>query len=319
MMGKNIGEVADMAATVGRFAPTPSGRMHLGNLFSALLAWLSVRAEDGELLLRIEDLDTLRCSEENADILREDLRWLGLDWDREMPPQHSRSGYYESVLERLRERGTVFPCWCTRGDLKNAPNAPHASDGHPIYPGVCRRLSAAERAAKSAERPPITRLAVPDETISFVDGNYGPYSENLSRECGDFILRRADGVFAYQLAVVADDIAGGVNQVVRGRDLLSSTPRQLYLYRLLDAPPPRYFHVPLLTAPDGRRLSKRDEDLDMGILREKYSPQELLGALGHAAGLLERSESITARELTGLFDPAKIGREDVAIQLEARG
>ena len=236
-----------------------------------------------------------------------------------MPPQHSRSGYYESVLERLRERGTVFPCWCTRGDLKNAPNAPHASDGHPIYPGACRRLSAAERAAKSAERPPITRLAVPDETISFVDGNYGPYSENLSRECGDFILCRADGVFAYQLAVVADDIAGGVNQVVRGRDLLSSTPRQLYLYRLLDAPPPRYFHVPLLTAPDGRRLSKRDEDLDMGILREKYSPQELLGALGHAAGLLERSESITARELTGLFDPAKIGREDVAIQLEARG
>lgn len=236
----------------GRFAPTPSGRMHLGNVFSALLAWLSVRAAHGELVLRIEDLDTLRCSAENAEILKDDLRWLGLTWDAEQPDQSTRSEYYESILDRLRSEGFVYPCWCTRGDLKNAANAPHASDGHPIYPGTCRDLTEEERAAKAKVRAPLWRLRAPDESIAFSDGHYGPYAENLARECGDFILRRADGVFAYQLAVVADDIDAGVTQVVRGRDLLSSTPRQLYLYRLLNAAPPEYYHVPLLTAPDGR-------------------------------------------------------------------
>ena len=307
-----------MEKTVGRFAPTPSGRMHLGNLYSALLAWLFVRSEGGEMLLRIEDLDTLRCTEENAEILRQDLLWLGLDWDREMPPQRSRSDYYEEILRRLGEVGEVFPCWCTRGDLKNAPNAPHASDGHPIYPGTCRRLSGEEREARLRKKAAISRLAAPDETVSFTDGNYGYYEENLMRECGDFILRRADGVFAYQLAVVADDIDGGVNQVVRGRDLLSSTPRQLYLYRLLGAKPPRYFHVPLLTAPDGRRLSKRDDDLDMGALRKKYRPEEIVGALAHAAGQTEKYEPCSPGELIGIFDPAKIGREDLPIELEER-
>jgi len=129
----------------GRFAPTPSGRMHLGNIFSALLCWLSVRSQGGELLLRIEDLDTLRCTVENADILKDDLRWLGLTWDRECAPQRHRSARYEEILHTLLAEGHVFPCWCTRGDLKNAPNAPHASDGHPIYPGTCRRLTAEER------------------------------------------------------------------------------------------------------------------------------------------------------------------------------
>ena len=306
-----------MEKTVGRFAPTPSGRMHLGNLYSALLAWLFVRSEGGEMLLRIEDLDTLRCTEENAEILRDDLRWLGLDWDREMPPQRSRSAYYEEILRRLGEAGEVFPCWCTRGDLKNAPNAPHASDGHPIYPGTCRRLSVEEREARLAKKAAIARLAVPNEVISFTDGNYGRYEENLKRECGAFILRRADGVFAYQLAVVADDIDGGVNEVVRGRDLLSSTPRQLYLYRLLGAEPPRYFHVPLLTAPDGRRLSKRDDDLDMGALRKKYTPEEIVGALAYAAGQTEKNEPCSARELIEIFDRTKIGQEDLPIELEA--
>ena len=237
----------------GRFAPTPSGRMHLGNVFSALLAWLSVRAAHGELVLRIEDLDTLRCSAENAEILKDDLRWLGLTWDAEQPDQSTRSEYYESILDRLRGEGFVYPCWCTRGDLKNAANAPHASDGHPIYPGTCRDLTEEERAAKAKVRAPLWRLRVPDENITFTDGHYGPYAENLARECGDFILRRADGVFAYQLAVVADDIDAGITQVVRGRDLLSSTPRQLYLYRLLNAAPPEYYHVPLLTARKAHR------------------------------------------------------------------
>ena len=148
----------------GRFAPTPSGRMHLGNVFSALLAWLSVRATHGELVLRIEDLDTLRCSAENAEILKDDLRWLGLTWDAEQPDQSTRSEYYESILDRLRGDGFVYPCWCTRGDLKNAANAPHASDGHPIYPGTCRDLTEEERAAKAKVRAPLWRLRVPDES-----------------------------------------------------------------------------------------------------------------------------------------------------------
>ena len=300
---------------LGRFAPTPSGRMHLGNVFSALMAWLSVRSMGGELLLRIEDLDTMRCSVENAEILRDDLRWLGLDWDYEQPCQSSRGGFYEDILARLREQGEVFPCWCTRGDLKNAPNAPHASDGHPIYPGTCRGLTEEQRRDKFALRPPLWRLRVPEERVSFIDGHYGLYEENLARECGDFILRRADGVFAYQLAVVADDIDAGVTQVVRGRDLLSSTPRQLYLYRLLEATPPRYYHVPLLTAPDGRRLSKRDQDLDMGILRQKFRPEELLGVLAHAAGFLEENTPCSAAELIPLFDWTKVPKEDIAVVL----
>ena len=300
---------------LGRFAPTPSGRMHLGNVFSALLAWLSIKSRGGEILLRIEDLDTLRCPKENADILKEDLLWLGLGWDAEQPFQSTRSEYYEEVLHRLAAAGTVFPCWCTRGDLKNAANAPHASDGHPIYPGTCRDLTEAERAKRAALRPPLWRLRVPEDTISFTDGHYGLYSEDLAHECGDFILRRADGVFAYQLAVVADDIAAGVTEVVRGRDLLSSTPRQLYLYRLLGAPVPRYYHVPLLTAPDGRRLSKRDRDLDLGLLRQRFAPEELIGRLAHASGLLERYEPIRPEELVPLFDWNKIPREDIALKL----
>ena len=297
----------------GRFAPTPSGRMHLGNVFSALLAWLSVRAAHGELVLRIEDLDTLRCSVENAEILKDDLRWLGLTWDAEQPDQSTRSEYYESILDRLRGEGFVYPCWCTRGDLKNAANAPHASDGHPIYPGTCRDLTEEERAAKAKVRAPLWRLRVPDENIVFSDGHYGPYAENLSRECGDFILRRADGVFAYQLAVVADDIDAGITQVVRGRDLLSSTPRQLYLYRLLNAAPPEYYHVPLLTAPDGRRLSKRDGDQSLENLREKYTAQEIVGKLAYAYGLQPEPAPRTPESLIKDFSWAKVPKQDVCL------
>ena len=289
--------------------------MHLGNVFAGLLAWLSARSRGGEMLLRIEDLDTLRCSAENADLVRGDLRWLVLDWDYEQPPQSTRSAYYEEILARLAGAGEVYPCWCTRGDLKNAPNAPHASDGHPIYPGTCRALSASERQDRMAKKAPLWRLHVPDETVRFTDGHYGLYEENLAGECGDFILRRADGVFAYQLAVTADDIAAGVTQVVRGSDLLSSTPRQLYIYRLLDAEPPKYWHVPLLTAPDGRRLSKRDRDLDLGILRERFTAPELIGRLGYAAGLLDRPEPCTPKELLSVFEWKKIPKKDIAIQL----
>ncbi len=298
---------------IGRFAPTPSGRMHLGNAFAYLLAWLSVRSRGGEVLLRMEDLDTLRCTEENGERIREDLRWLGLDWDRETPPQRSRTAAYERALETLRSRANVFPCWCTRGSL-NLVNAPHASDGHPIHPASCREASEEERARHKT--PPAWRLEAPDLRISFADGVYGLYTENLKEACGDFVLRRADGVFVYQLAVVADDGEFGVTEVVRGCDLLSSTPRQIYLQRLLGYPQPEYFHVPMLTDREGRKLSKRDADLDLGVLRQRTDPEKIIGLLAHACGLLDRFEPLTAAELIPHFSWEKLRKTDILLDEE---
>lgn len=295
---------------LGRFAPTPSGRMHLGNAFSYLLAWLGARSEGGSILLRMEDLDTLRCSDAFAQDIREDLLWLGLDWDTETPPQRSRTPAYEEALELLRSRAHVFPCWCTRGSL-NLISAPHASDGHPIHPADCRERSEEER--RKQKGPPAYRLEAPDLDIAFTDGLCGPYAENLRDACGDFVLRRADGVFVYQLAVVVDDGAAGVSQIVRGCDLLSSTPRQLYLYQLLGLEPPDYFHVPMLTDPEGRKLSKRDGDMEIRSLRSRMRPEEVLGKLACACGLLEREEAVSARELLDAFSWEKLRREDIVL------
>ncbi len=298
--------------TIGRFAPTPSGRMHLGNAFSYHLAWLSARSEGGEVILRMEDLDTLRCTPEYAESIRQDLLWLGLPWDRESPPQRERTEAYEAALDLLRSRANVFPCWCTRGSL-NLVNAPHATDGHPIHPASCRLRSEEERKRMMKKAPPAWRLEAPDETVSFRDGVFGPYSENLKRDCGDFVLRRADGVFVYQLAVVVDDGEAGVTQVVRGCDLLSSTPRQLWLYRLLGYDAPVYRHVPMLTDREGRKLSKRDADLDLGELRKRRTPEELVGFLACRCGLLDREEPVSAAELVGDFSWDKIRKEDIVI------
>lgn len=295
---------------VGRFAPSPSGRMHLGNVFSALMAWLSVRSAGGTMVLRIEDLDPDRCRPEYAEQMKDDLRWLGLDWDVEQTPQSRRTEAYRECFERLREMGLVYPCYCSRGEL-HAASAPHASDGNVIYAGTCRDLTEEERAAKT--RRPAWRLIVQDEEIAFHDGLQGEYRENLARECGDFIIRRSDGVYAYQLAVVTDDAEAGVTQIVRGRDLLSSTPRQIYLQRLLGLPTPEYYHVPLLVAPDGRRLSKREHDLDMGALRERCTPEALLGCLAQLSGLRPTAEPVTAGELAAVFSWNFAAKENITI------
>ena len=208
---------------IGRFAPSPSGRMHLGNVFSAMLAWLSIRSCGGKLVLRIEDLDPDRCRREYADQLKRDLEWLGLTWDEEQTPQSLRSEAYRRMFSRLEEKNLVYPCYCSRVEL-HAASAPHASDGTLLYAGTCRNLTDAQRAAKT--KTPCWRVAVPDEDVSFTDGLQGAYTQNLARGSGDFIVRRADGVYAYQLAVVTDDAQAGVTQVVRGSDLLSSTPRR---------------------------------------------------------------------------------------------
>lgn len=291
----------------GRFAPSPSGRMHLGNVFAALMAWLSARSAGGELLLRVEDLDPDRCKPEYVVQLRNDLRWLGLDWDREGQQQSLRSDIYAEMFQKLEAAGLVYPCYCTRGEL-HAASAPHASDGTPIYAGTCRNLTVREREEKA--RKPAWRLMVPDRVFAFQDLLQGNYRENLAAECGDFIIRRSDGVYAYQLAVVVDDALMGVTQVVRGRDLLNSTPRQMYLQELLGYPTPEYLHVPLLLSPDRRRLSKRDRDVDLGVLQQHFRPETVIGVLAHAAGLLEKPEDISAQELVSCYEISRLRRED---------
>jgi len=294
----------------GRFAPSPSGRMHLGNVFAALLAWLSVRSQGGEMILRIEDLDPDRCRPEYADRLKKDLELLGLDWDREQTPQSQRGEAYAEAFSRLEKQGLVYPCYCSRAEL-HAASAPHASDGQLLYAGTCRDLTPAQRAEKT--KTPAWRLRA-EGVYAFTDGLQGLYKEDLARDCGDFIIRRADGVYAYQLAVVCDDMAGGVTQVVRGRDLLSSTPRQLYLYELLGGTAPSFCHVPLLIDASGRRLSKRDGDLDLSALLETYTAPELVGRLAWAAGLLDRYAPATPAELAKIFSWERVKRQDIVIR-----
>ena len=291
------------ATPVGRFAPTPSGRMHLGNVFAALVAWLSVKSRNGQLILRMEDIDTQRTSAEFAEILRDDLRWLGLLWDEETPAQSTRSQIYDRYFAILEEKGLLFPCYCTRSQLHSV-NAPHASDGTYVYPGTCRNLTQEQQAAFG--RAPAWRVKVPDREYTVNDLCQGVYRENLLTDCGDFVVRRADGVYVYQLAVTVDDGEAGVTEVVRGQDLLSSAPRQMYLQELFGFPQPRYGHVPMLLAPDGRRLSKRDKDLDLGYLRQHLSPEQLIGILAYSAGLIEREEAISAKELATRFSWEKL-------------
>ncbi len=299
---------------VGRFAPTPSGRMHLGNVFSFLIAWLSVRSRDGSMVLRMEDLDTQRTSEEKARILREDLRWLGLDWDRETTPQSQRTGIYQEYFDRLQEMGLLYPCYCTRNQLHSV-NAPHLSDGTYIYPGTCRELTAAQRA--SIDRDPAWRIRVPDRQWTVTDLLQGVYGENLLTDCGDFVVRRSDGMFVYQLAVTVDDGLSGITEVVRGADLLSSAPRQMYLQELFGFAHPTYGHIPLLIAPDGRRLSKRDRDTDLGYLRAHTTPEKIMGMLAFACGLIHREVPVSLKELLAEFSWEKIKADPICPDMEA--
>ena len=294
----------------GRFAPSPSGRMHMGNLWSCLLAWLSARSVGGGMVLRLEDLDPDRCRPEYCGQIMRDLEWLGLDWDGEPVYQSKRTEVYRQAFQRLEQQDIIYPCFCTRAE-RLAASAPHRSDGAAVYDGRCGRLTEAEREELSRTRRPAWRVRVPEQAIAFRDLLKKDYKEDLKRDCGDFILRRSDGVFAYQLAVVVDDAAMGVTQVVRGSDLLSSTPRQLWLQARLSLPHPEYGHLPLLLAPDGRRLAKRDRDLELGRLQEKYTAPELVGRLAFAAGLTDRPEAISPRELLPLFSWEKLPREDL--------
>ena len=293
---------------VGRFAPTPSGRMHLGNVFAALIAWCSVRSQNGEMVLRMEDLDTQRTSEEFAAVLRDDLGWLGLDYDRETPAQSKRSAVYDQYFEKMQDLGLLYPCYCTRSQLHSV-NAPHLSDGTYVYAGTCRNLTEDQR--RSFDRKPAWRVIVPDKIWSLTDRVQGDYALNLATECGDMVVRRADGIYVYQLAVTVDDGEAGVTEVVRGMDLLSSAPRQMYLQELFGFAHPEYGHVPMLLAPDGRRLSKRDRDVDLGQLRLRITPEALIGTLAYSSNLIDRNVPISARELAQEFMWEKLRKEDI--------
>ena len=301
-----------MQSPVGRFAPTPSGRMHLGNVFAALIAWLSVKSRGGSLVLRMEDLDTQRTSEEYARVLKEDLRWLGLDWDLETPAQSTRSAAYQRYFEQLADLGLLYPCYCTRSQLHNV-NAPHLSDGTYVYPGTCRSLTPEQQ--MTFDRNPAWRVQVPDRIWTVEDKVQGTYKENLATDCGDFVVRRADGVYVYQLAVTVDDGEAGVTEVVRGKDLLSSAPRQMYLQELFGFSHPEYGHVPMLMAPDGRRLSKRDKDMDLSYLQDHTTAEKLLGLLAFSCGIVDQCQSISARELAGEFAWEKLQKGDICLNI----
>jgi glutamyl-tRNA synthetase len=275
----------------GRFAPSPTGVLHLGNLRTALLAWLFARSAGSEFLMRVEDLDVGRVRSSFVGEQLADLAAIGLDWDGEVVRQSGRSALYEDALARL----DVYECFCTRAEIREAASAAHGPVG--AYPGTCRSLSAAQRDALRAARPPALRVRASGESVAFADRVAGEFSGFVD----DFVVRRNDGAYAYNLAVVVDDGAQGVEEVVRGADLLDSTPRQIWLARALGLPELSYAHVPLVLGPDGRRLAKRHGDV---TLRE-LAPADAVAWMASSLGL---PPARTAADLLPVFDPAAVPR-----------
>lgn len=291
--------------TDGRFAPSPTGELHLGNLRTALVAWLFSRAAGGRFLLRMEDLDEGRVRERHYAEQVDDLRALGLDWDGEVVRQSERIVLYETALEQLADAGRVYECWCTRAEIRAAPSAPHGDLPEGAYPGTCRDLSDGEREARRAGgRPAALRLRAAAETVAFEDLLRGPVSGRVD----DFVLRRGDGAIAYQLAVVVDDAAQGIDLVVRGADLLDSTPRQILLARLLGhARPPGFAHVPLVLGSDGTRLAKRHGAVTLAERAE--GPAAVLSTLAASLGLADPGEPVTTDRLLERFDAGRLPAE----------
>ncbi len=307
---------------IGRLAPSPTGAQHVGNARTYLIAWLSARTRGGTIALRIEDIDSPRVKQGAKQQSYFDLQWLGLDWDEGPIIQSERMGEYLSALVRLQRQELVYPCSCTRSDVERAASAPHREHEGPVYPGTCagRRVRDAQ---ELTGRPYCWRFRVPLESPSFVDGFHGPTHIDLRRVGGDFVVWKVPipsttvSLPAYQLAVVVDDAAQGVTEVVRGDDLLPSTPRQLLLYQALDLSPPKFVHVPLVVGPDGRRLAKRHGDTRLSALREAGVPPEmLLGLLARSCGWITAIEPITLRELLPLFHLETIPREPFVLTPE---
>lgn len=309
----------------GRFAPTPSGQLHIGNAFTALAAWLQIRQAGGEFVLRIEDIDKPRSRPVFAEQQQDDLLWMGLDWD-EGPrvggpyapyEQSLREPLYEEALNRLQQAGRIYPCYCSRAELAMIGSAPHglSSEGA-AYHGYCRQLTDEERATKAVAKTPSLRFVMPEHPFDFRDEINGPQCYT-NEALGDFVVKRADGMYSYQLAVTVDDAAMGITDVLRGADLLDSTPRQLALYEVLGLRPPRFAHTPLLGDEDGNRLSKRDKSLSLVSLREDgVRPERLNGLLAFLACWIDKLEPVTAKELIPCFSTERLPSGIISVSKE---
>ncbi len=301
---------ASRSAVVGRLAPSPTGLLHVGHARSFVLAWASARAQGGAVRLRLEDLDTSRVKPGMAEVCLEDLRWLGLDWDGELVVQSERDDVLRAAAGDLLARGLAYPCVCTRREVEAARSAPHAGEEGSAYPGTCRGLYATVEEARAASgREPALRVRAPEHPITIEDALFGTYTEDLRATVGDFPITSRDGQVAYQLAVVVDDAAQGVTEVLRGEDLLASAPRQAWLQELLGLPRPTWIHVPLVTDAAGLRLAKRHDALAISALREAgVAPERLLAWCARSAGL-EVAREASAAEVAGAFELGRLARE----------
>lgn len=294
---------------IGRFAPTPSGFMHVGNLLCAMVAYLSAKSKGGKFIIRIEDLDAMRCPKARAMDILALLGAMGMTSDEPILWQSERTAAYKAAEDILRSRTEIYPCFCSRAEL-HAPDITRLPDGGILYPKTCKNLSEIERAEMKKHTNPALRISVPNEVIAFTDGICGEQSQNLAGECGDFILRRSDGVYAYQLAVVVDDGESGVTEVARGMDLLYDTPRQIYLQRLLGLPTPQYYHIPLVCDGTGRKLSKSEGDSAQRLFK-KHTPEQIIGELAFAAGITDEPRPTDLKSLIPLFSVDKINRRKI--------
>ncbi|HWP67371.1 MAG TPA: tRNA glutamyl-Q(34) synthetase GluQRS [Candidatus Limnocylindria bacterium] len=308
------------AAYRGRFAPSPTGDLHLGSAAAALVAWLRARAAGGTFVVRVEDIDRPRVVPGAEARQLDELRWLGLDWD-EGPDvggphapyrQSKRSERYVAALELLEARGLLFRCDCSRSEIARVASAPHAGEDGPRYPGTCRRFGMQERPWR---RAPAVRVVLPPGPVTVYDAWQGAFVQDPAATVGDVVLRRGDGVWSYQLACVVDDLAMGITEVVRGHDLLASAPRQVLLARALGGTPPAFAHLPLVVSSDGTRLAKRAGGTTLGAWRRAGRPPEaVVGVLAYTLGLRPAPAPIAARDLVREFDPAALsGRATVRL------